>query len=311
MTKLTVAVFSYSRGAYLEFCLASLARNLPQAQVVVYDDLSDDPATKAVLAALKVPLVQPSAVARAQHGGLYVNMARALAEVETDYLLFLQDDMQIVRPVDDQDFADIAAIFDADPDCGLVSPLFMKAGIARKLRAQYQTAAGLAAYQTAPDIPRAEMRFAFADVCLAHVARLRAAGFAVLEGEGHNERQALEKFSQMPLMSAPFAFYCPEVPTFRNRKRPLSGQIARLRRRPEGLGYHDMTAAEVAGFRARDPAIWPFAEDFLTPQNPQVRKPFVFQDFQGPLALRVLARIEYLLLSGGRRLRRLRAKLGI
>ena len=132
MTKLTVAVFSYNRGAYLEFCLASLARNLPHAQVVVYDDLSDDPATKAVLAGLKVRLVQPSAVARAQHGGLYVNMARALAEVETDYLLFLQDDMQIVRRVHDQDFADIAAIFDADPDCGLVSPLFMKPSLAEQ-----------------------------------------------------------------------------------------------------------------------------------------------------------------------------------
>jgi hypothetical protein len=35
----------------------------------------------------------------------------------------------------------------------------------------------------------------------------------------------------------------------------------------------------------------------------------VFQDFQGPAALRVLSRLEYLLLSGGRRLRRLRARL--
>jgi hypothetical protein len=67
----------------------------------------------------------------------------------------------------------------------------------------------------------------------------------------------------------------------------------------------------VSALRNRDLSIWPFAEDFLSPQNPHVRRPYVFQDFQGPLALRVFAKIEYLLLSGGRRLRRLRTKIGI
>ncbi|MGV8953955.1 MAG: glycosyltransferase family 2 protein [Cypionkella sp.] len=311
MAEITVAVFSYNRGAYLEFCLASIARNLPQARVVVYDDLSDDPATVAVLAALRVPLVQPTAVARAQHGGLYVNMRRALAEVTTPYLLFLQDDMQIVRQVTVQDIATIEAMFAADEACGFISPLFMKAQYARKLRGQYQAAPLLRSYVCAPEIAREAMRFAFADVTLAHVPRLRAAGFDILDGEGANEVQAEAMFSQMPLMADPFAFYCPEVPTFRNRKRPFSGRIARVMRRAGGLGFVDMTAAEVDALRHRDLSVWPFAEDFLTPENPQVRRPFVFQDFQGPLALRVLSRVEYLLLSGGRRLRRLRAKWGI
>lgn len=308
--KITVAVFSFNRGAYLQACLDSIARNFAEAEVVVYDDLSDDPATKEVLAGLKVRLVQPDLVAKAQHGGLYSNMRRALTEVSTQYLFFLQDDMQIVRPVDAQDMAAIDAIFAADQACGFVSPLFMKGLYARKMRAQYRASDQLRAYVCAAEIAREALRFAFADVCIAHVPRLRAAGFDILDGEGANEQQAKAMFSQMPIMADPFAFYCPEVPTFRNRKRPLSGQIARhLRSASEGLGYENMSATQSAEFRGRSVALWPFAEDFLQPENPKVRRPFVFQDFQGPAMLRVLSKLEYLALSGGRRLQRLRAKL--
>lgn len=315
MKKLTVAVFSYNRGAYLKFCLESLARNLPQARVVVYDDLSDDPETQAVLAALKVPFVQPTAVAKATHGGLYVNMSRALADAKTEYLLFLQDDMQVVRPVDDQDLADIDAIFAADPNCGFISPVFMKASAERKFRPQYHPDQNLAAYTFPPEADRAAMRYTYADVCIAHVARLRAANFDIVDKEHNNVALAKATFSQMPVMSAPFVFYCPEVPTFRNRRRPMAGhiagQMARLARQSARLGFVDMTAGEVAAMRARDRAIWPFAEDFLTQQNPKVRKPFVFQDFQGPLALRILQRVEHWVFSGRRRWLRLRAKIGV
>jgi glycosyltransferase involved in cell wall biosynthesis len=98
MDKLTVAVFSFNRGAYLENCLASLQRNMPKARVVVYDDLSDDPATQAVLRQLTVPLVQPKVAAMAQHGGLYDNMARAVADVQTDYLMFYKMICRLCAP---------------------------------------------------------------------------------------------------------------------------------------------------------------------------------------------------------------------
>lgn len=309
MAVITVAVFSYNRGAYLEFCLASLARNMPMAKVVVYDDLSDDPETIEVLSRISVPLVQPTAVEKAQHGGLYRNMARALADVDTPFLMFLQDDMQIVRPVDAADIDTLHAIFARDPDCGFISPLFMKAGYARKMWAQYAPDAPSRTYVCAPHIERKDMRFAFSDVCIAHVGRLRAAGFQILQGEGHNEAQAKGCFSQMPLMADPFAFYCPEVPTFRNRKRPLSGRIAKALPRAQGLGFGDMTTAETLAFRKRDLAVWPFAEDFLHPQNPKTRRPFVYQDFQGPLALRIMSRLEYMVLSGKRKLLRLCMKI--
>jgi hypothetical protein len=307
MKDLTVAVFSYNRGTYLSHCLDSIARNLPGAVVRVYDDRSDDPLTCETLRSLAVPVVQPDAVEKAQHGGLYANMQRAFDQVETPYLLFLQDDMQVVRHVDTGDLAEIAAIFAADADCALISPLFMKAAYARKLRAQYEPAGARRSYRVAAQIARADMRYAFADVCLMDVARMRAAGFQILPGEGLNEVQAKEKFSQMPVMADPFAFYCPEVPTFRNRKRPLSGRLARLR----GLGFHDLTAQDTKALRQRPLDSWPFAEDFLTPVDPQVRRPFVFQDFQGSTLLRVLARLEYFGASGKRRLQRWRKALGM
>lgn len=304
---LTVAVFSYNRGTYLSHCLDSIARNMPGAVVRVYDDRSDDPATCATLRDLAVPVVQPDAIEKAQHGGLYANMQRALDQVETPYLLFLQDDMQVVRPVDADDLAVIAAMFEADANCGFISPLFMKAAYERKVRAQYEPSDAPRRYCIASLIKREEMRFAFADVCLMNVGRIRSAEFRILPGEGLNELQAKEKFSQMPVMADPFAFYCPEVPTFRNRKRPLSGRLARSR----GLGFHDLTAHETATLRNRPLDRWPFAEDFLAPVDPKVRRPFVFQDFQGSTPLRILARLEYFAASGRRRLRRWRKAIGM
>ena len=310
MTKLTVAVFSYNRSEYLAYCLASIERNMPQARVVVYDDLSDDPETAAFLSNLSVPVVQPTLVEKARHGGLYTNMATAFAEVDTDYLMFLQDDMQIVRPVESSDIDALDMIFASDPDCGFVSPQFMKAGLTAKLLAHYRADPDLRAYVFSNEISREAMGFAFSDVCIAHVPRLRAAGFAILQGEDKNEMLAKSLFSHMPWMADPFAFYCPEVPTFRNRKLQLSGQIAKMIRRPAGLGFHDMKQTDVKKLRARDLSVWPFAEDFLTAENPNVRKPFVFRDFHGPLGLRILSKIESLLVSGGRRLRGIRKKLG-
>jgi glycosyltransferase involved in cell wall biosynthesis len=308
--QVTVAVFSYNRGAYLQHCLASIHRNMPFAVVRVYDDRSDDVETCAILAELEVEVIQPSAVVKAQHGGLYANMQRALDHAETDYLIIMQDDMQIVRPVDSTDLAAIAAIYADDPDCALVSPMFMKGAYAKKVLEQYVPAPQPRSYHTNPSIPKEAMRYAFSDVCLIHVGRSRSAGFRIVEGEGHNEVQAKALFSRMPLMADPFAFYCPEVPTFRNRRRPLSGRLARRFYKPKGIGFVDMTQVETAAFRSRSLDHWPFAEDYLRPENPNARRPFVFQDFQSTLALRILSRLEYWVLSGRRKIKRWRARHG-
>ncbi len=286
--RLAVAVFSYNRGDYLRNCLESLRRNMPFAEVTVFDDHSDDPATVAYLATLSERVVQPPKNKGTRHGGLYANMQAALRDTVADMLLFLQEDMQVVRPVSEGDVQAISALFDADPNRAFVSPSFIK-GLrrGRYLRGMMPCAT-----------PRSYVsrnhadRLAYFDVAVAHVARLRAADWHFAPGEHANVLRARVDFADMPVMADPFVFYCPEVPIFRNRGRSLASRLAARVTGPDLKAFADMTDTETQAFHARPLDQWPVAEDFLRPLNPRVRRPFVYADVRARWWLRVLHKLE-------------------
>jgi Glycosyl transferase family 2 len=277
---LTLAIFSYNRGAYLAHCVASAQRNMPWAKVVVYDDASDDPETLAVLNALPVPVHNVAKGDAGKHGGLYANMQKALDQATTRYLMFLQEDMQIVRPVDAADLVTIDRIFDADPARAFTCPLFMKGRrLARHRRLQVPDAA-LRCYRLADDVgaDARATRLAYYDVSLADVARLRAAAWVFQPSEIANITQARALFSDMPMLGDPFAFFCPEVPIFRNRAQSLSSRLAARISGADVKSITDLTPVQVTALRARPLSDWPKAERYLTPRDPRVRKPFVYKD---------------------------------
>ena len=307
--RLSVAVFSFNRGPYLAQCLASIARHMPGVPVCVHDDNSTDPETCALLARLDVPVIRPARTENALLGGLYSNMQAALDAATSEWILFFQDDMQIVRDVTEADLAEIARLYADDPACAFIHPLFMKEALAAKFARELRPIAGRRAYGRAEGIGRDAARYPYSDVSIAHVGRLRAAGWRFEGHEGQNMQAARGLFSGMPFLADPFGFYCPEVPCYRNRARPLSGRIAGAMADDGVKGYHAMTASEVAALRARPVGEFPFAEDLLRPTDPAVRRPFVYQDYQSRGWLRPLAEVERLWLSLRRRLRRMRARL--
>lgn len=71
---LSVAIFSYNRGLYLQNLLVSLTRHMPLVQVTVYDDDSDDPETLDVLAKCDATVVTCRSAQGLRHGNLYRNM---------------------------------------------------------------------------------------------------------------------------------------------------------------------------------------------------------------------------------------------
>ncbi len=286
--KLAVAVFSYNRGDYLRNCLESLRRNMPFAEVTVYDDHSDDPATLAYLGSLRERVVQPPRDKGTRHGGLYANMQASLAGASSDMLLFLQEDMQVVRPVSERDVQEIAALFDASPDRAFVSPAFIKGLRRRRYLRGLMPCATPRSYVSRNHADR----LAYFDVAVAHVARLRAADWRFAASEHANVLQAREAFGDMPVMAEPFVFYCPEVPIFRNRGRSLASRMAARLTGPDVKAFADMTDAEMHAFRARPLDRWPVAEDFLHPLNPRVRRPFVYADVRARWWLRVLHKLE-------------------
>ena len=122
-----VAVFSYNRGRYLAHSVASVRRNMPMANLKVYDDQSDDPETCAYLETLGDAVYVREGGETARLGGLYANMQSAVDRCEAEFVMFLQDDMQIVRAVDDTDLATIRGFFEATPTAAFITPLFQKA----------------------------------------------------------------------------------------------------------------------------------------------------------------------------------------
>jgi len=291
---LTVAVFSYNRGEFLRNCVRSVQRNLPGAVIRVYDDNSDDPATKAVLADLGVSVITPESSDARRLGGLYSNMQTALMAAETPWILFLQEDMQMVRPVGEADLAAIAALFAEDQRRAFVGPVFFKAISMKRHHRQCVPQETPRCYRLRDGASPAEQakRIAYFDVCIGHVAQLRAAGWQFGNSERGNVQQARRLFSDMPTLGEPFIFYLPEVPVFRNRRKSLAARIAARLTGPGVKAFRDMTAAEVARFATRPLSQWPVAEDFLTPCDPTVRRPFVYRDVKRTWWLALLHRAE-------------------
>lgn len=289
MDRLTVAIFSYNRGTYLENCVASVRRNLPDVAIRVYDDNSSDPPTLAVLARLQLPVLQPGQHSGARHGGLYVNMAAALSDASTPLILFLQEDMQVVRPVGAADLDRIEAVFAENDRRAFVCPNFMKATSLGRYQARMVPNESLRAYLGRPDDPK---RIAYLDVTVGHVGRLRDADWAFGPTEGAGSSRARAMFADVPYLGDPFTFYCPEVPIYRNRLQSLSSRIAARLTGTDVKAYHDLDGTETARLLARPLTDWPVAEDWLRPLNPRVRRPFVYKDVKVRWWLNLLNKAE-------------------
>lgn len=295
--KVEVAIFSYNRSAYLQNAVESAQHCLPDARIRVFDDNSTDPETVAYLNSLGDMVVHAADSGAGRHGGLYANMQRAFEMAEGKYLLMLQDDAQVVRVVDAQDWQDIEAIFAATPDRAFLSVLFMKGSRMRRYRRQLVEMPDSGIYDAPPTLSEHnyKKRLAYFDICLWHVDRLRAASWSVLPSEGENVMQARETFSTMPFMKTPFVFFCPEVPFFRHRSQSIAARMAAKYVSTHLKGFVPMTERDVARMRTRPMAQWPIAEVFLTPANPKVRKPFVFIDVQARWWLYLIHKIEQIL----------------
>jgi hypothetical protein len=127
-----IAIFSYNRGQLLANCVRSVERFYPDANMVVFDDRSEDPATTAVLDDLRSRgheiVVAPEPEPGKRFGGLYENINASFdlaRERGIRFVHLVQDDTQFVwraAALDDE----VAAIFDAHPDALQVQAHFWK-----------------------------------------------------------------------------------------------------------------------------------------------------------------------------------------
>lgn len=291
--RLEVAIFSYNRGAYLKNGIDSLLRNMPGVPFKVYDDGSDEPTTVAYLQSLGDCVCHMKSGSDDRHGGYYNNMQQALASTQADYLLMLQDDLQVVRPWGAQDLARIHAVFEHNPNVAFISPLFMKGSKRAYFQQRYQPDPGLRCYRWSADPDETgKVPQKYADIAVLHVARLRHSGWQFAASEEGNGEWADRLFGDMVQVAEPWIFYVPEEPAYRGRVLTFGAKLAVRMSGNQVKAFKDMSPQASSSFAQRDLSVYPFAEDFVDTVDPKVRKPYKFNAYRTRWLPLILNKLE-------------------
>jgi len=275
---LEVFVFSYNRGRILRHCLDSIVRHLPAAKVTVVDDSSTDPDTKKILEDLPegVRLMQPKEERREKwNGGLYENMQAAYESAEADFILFTQDDAQVVRPVERADMDYIRDYFGHFADAAFLNPVF-PLSIRRSRRREVDFSGDFPAFFYTLDerFRDRSITMYYSDITIGCTRRLRAVDWRFQQCERSTGSVARRHFRKMGGMVHPFLCQLPEVPFFRASHQTWA--MRRIIKKQNGrlCAFRDMTADEIEALRNAPADHVPWAEDWLHCTGREPKRPF-------------------------------------
>lgn len=278
---MNIAIFSYNRGQHLAHCVATAEQAAPHCPLTVYDDDSEDPYTRQVLADVgqrhRVVVTRSRSVDK--HGGLYANMQRALIEQPEDQpLLFLQDDMQLVRTIDANDHAAINDYF-AQPTAAFLSPAFIQTAHGRKGHDDFERDASSGQLLPRESGQSAGVYYSDLSICLP--ARLLAVHWQFAHRERANEQQAKRHFARMATLFTPFVMWLPLVPSYRGKRKTWALAYAERNRRCGFYPFAMLDSAAVSQLRRRGPTVFPYAEDCLRLKCGDLPRPWTYNALQG------------------------------
>ncbi|HET8800823.1 MAG TPA: glycosyltransferase family 2 protein [Marinobacter sp.] len=289
-------VFSYNRGPHLKNCIDSIEACAPGHRVVIYDDASEDPETQRILAELAQRhevRSRDDKTSADQHGALYTNMQRAIESVEGDEVLcFLQDDTQLVRPIDDQDLAFISDYFERFPNAGFLAPVFQKRITRQRTLDRFVFHPDRGVYVCEHRSKKQVAGVYYSDISLTTSQRLRAVDWQFIPGEFDNELRARKNFMEMGYLFAPFAMWLPNPPAYRNKKKSLAFRIAEVVNKAGLYPFRIMAPEDVARLRAHPENRVAIAEDHLSVTVEGLRSPWIFHPLRRSRLLRKLDRFE-------------------
>lgn len=274
-----IFVFSYNRGRYLRNCLVSLHRHAPaDARVTVIDDGSADPAVQATLQEYAgwCDAVVADTDSRMYLGGLYANMQHALETVTaSDPVLFIQDDMQVVRDIGPRDLDHWRRFFDRHPQSFELYGCFIKSKQVTTRRQKFLIEHETPVYFRDPNTSR---RAFFSAVGIFRLDRMRNAGWVFEASEGENNARAREHEAYMGLTPYPFMMWLPNAESAKFRHRGLIQRYAEWR---AGVGFHPyepMSHAQVEWLWQRPVDELPVAEHLLAPHGLAAAQDWLFED---------------------------------
>lgn len=293
MCVLTVCIFSFNRGKFLRNCVESIRYCIPNAEIVIFDDNSNDPETREYLdqVAGSFQIVERGEIGNNKHGGLYCNMKAALDILRGRPLIcFLQDDTQVVRPVHPSELEEIEGLFDRNPTLGFVHPCFVR-GVDLGKRALVPLAG------PAPGFFYRQGRgqsagVHYSDLIIFKPERLIEVKWCFQQSESLNDKQAKVLFGMMAYMWIPFAMWLPEVPAYRGKKKTLGLRLAERMKRVGFYPFKLLAEGEVNRLRNQQAPKLPVAEDFLEciPYSPP--GPWTYDPLSGVKFLRKMNNLE-------------------
>lgn len=262
-----IYVFSYNRGIFLDNCLKSIEDCAAGIPVTVIDDQSDDPNTVAVLNKYKhtLNIIKAGEAEISEHktGGLYNNMRFAFRDARQSgkrLVLFLQDDMQLVRPILPGDLEAAIAFFENNRNAAELHTCFMKRFFADTDERLTKLDRSGEAYLRSPDYPGFS---GFSAVGLFDVERFDHLFGGLQQGEYANNEYAQRCGIQMGISTRPFMMWLPYPISHRGKTRNIPLQIVES---VAGCGFYPyqiMTDDEVTQLLDRRPEQRPYAEDWL------------------------------------------------
>ncbi|MDI9246699.1 glycosyltransferase family A protein [Marinobacter sp. CHS3-4] len=291
--RLLFCVFSYNRGEFLENCIRSIEQCIPEADIAIFDDDSTEPHTRKALERLSGhhEVLKPGNQSTHKLGGLYGNMQSALEYArERDLVCFIQDDMQVVRPVTSEEIKILHLAFEQHPKLAFLHPCFLK-GINRQRDENTLTYdSELNAYKRKATDQSAGQYFSA--ILITRPARLLDQDWHFKASEPANDSQARNYFETIGHMFAPFMMWLPEVPAYRGKRKTLALRLAEKRRGCGLFPYEILSEQDVEQLLERPKDVLPFAEDFLVCSNSDLQKPWGYYPMQGSRFLKKLNSLE-------------------
>jgi len=276
---LEIYIFSFNRGPFLRNCLDSIRRFAPACPVAVVDDDSTDGKTREILAHLRteIPVIQPNLRKENRHGGLYANMQTALNKATPGRkILFIQDDMMLVRSVRDADIDYIDAFFTQFPRAAFLNPVFLKGKRRKRDYRITQLQESFPVYFRHYPDKKNHRGISYADAVIADVDRLRSVNWTFSGGEVGNAEAAFSHFGKMGFMVHPFIMFLPQVTVYRGGRKTLGVRMAERRTGVNPKAFRELPEAEWKALFDRDLSILPHAERYLECLDSSVKKPFVY-----------------------------------
>lgn len=282
---LAIYLFSFNRGQFLGNCLESIRLCASDFETTIVDDNSGDPETRSILDSQRPywRFLEPQDTSDSDHktGGLYNNMRLAFKDAKKrnkSYVLFIQDDMQLVRRIEPEDLAAASDFFKSNTNSAELHTCFLK----RYLHERDQATMGLDSSQQAYLRPSDYPGFSgFSAVGLFSVTRFHDLFGELRRGEYANNEFAQTQNIQMGFARNPFMMWLPYPISHRGKKRNMQLHLV------EGLAgcgyfpYETMTQERIKLLKNRPASELPLAENWLTCPN---LSPTKYWSFAGGLS---------------------------